>query len=121
MRSLLVAFCVTGCATLTVTADDAASTDGAPIEVSGHVVSACGASEPVAQEPVAVRVAGDLEVLDSTQTDASGAFSFRVAPRGEVAPPLFIEARGVRAVARQSTELGRRGLVGELVLPCTGG
>ena len=110
--SLLV---VTACATVPVAGEEPS------VEVSGRVVSACGPSEPVALEPVAVRVAGELEVLDSTQTDASGAFSFRVLPKGDVAAPLFIEARGVRTVAKQPTELGKKGLVAELVLPCRGG
>ena len=84
--------------------------------VVGHVVSACG-PEPLPREPVAIRAAGELEVLDSTETDAHGAFSFRVQQRGDVVAPLFIEARGSRTVARPA----RRGLVAELVLPCTGG
>ena len=113
MRPLMLAFVLCSCATVPVSE----AGGGEPVEVNGHVLSACGADEPVAQEPVAVRVAGELEVLDSTQTDASGAFSFRVAPKGDVVAPLFIEARGVRTVAKPA----KRGLIAELVLPCTGG
>jgi hypothetical protein len=115
MRWALMAVALGACATAPVVTDQPAA--GEPVEVSGHVVSACG-PEPLPREPVAIRAAGELEVLDSTETDASGAFSFRVAPpAGDVVAPLVIEARGVRTVAKQA----RRGLVAELVLPCTGG
>lgn len=117
MRSLLV-LALAGCASVPLAADERA---GDPVEVRGHVTSTCGPAEPVALEPVAIRVAGELEVLDSTQTDSSGAFRFHVVPKGQVAAPLFIEARGVRTVAKPAVDLAKRGLVAELVLPCTGG
>jgi hypothetical protein len=95
---------------------DAPVTAGEPVEVNGRVIDACG-PEPLPREPVAIRLAGELEVLTSTETDASGTFSFRVTPPRDVTAPMFIEARGVKALAKPA----RRGLVAELVLPCTGG
>ncbi len=112
MKRLLALLVLCSCASAPVVADEPAVTAEA-VEVSGHVVSACGPSEPLQREPVAIRAAGELEVLDSTETDAHGAFTFRVSQK----PPLFIEARGVKAIAKPA----RRGLVAELVLPCTGG
>jgi hypothetical protein len=116
MRTLALLL-LAGCASAALVADEPAVASE-PVEVNGHVVSACGPSEPLPREPVAIRAAGELEVLGSTETDASGSFSFRVSPpKSDVAPSLFIEARGVKTVAKQA----RRGLVAELVVPCTGG
>ena len=110
MKRFLVAILLAGCATVPVSGD---SPPGEPVEVVGHVISACG-SDPLVREPVAARIAGELEVLDSTETDAEGAFSFRVVPKGDVTAALFVEARGVKTIAKS----GKRGLVAELVLPC---
>lgn len=110
MKRVLALLVLCSCATVPIVGEEPS---GEPVEVTGRVVSACGPSEPLPREPVAIRAAGELEVLDSTETDAQGAFSFRVSQK----PPLFIEARGVKAVAKPA----RRGLVAELVLPCTGG
>lgn len=109
--ALLVSFCA--CASLPEVAD-APVTAAEPVEVSGRIIDACG-PEPLKHEPVAIRVAGELEVLSSTETDASGAFSFHVTPPGDVVAPMFIEARGVRTIAKAA----RRGLVAELVVPCS--
>ena len=116
MKHVLLTMVFCSCASAPLMADEPAATTGEPVEVVGRVVSACG-PEPLNKEPVAIRAAGELEVLDSTETDAHGAFTFRVTQRTDVAAPLFIEARGSRTVAKPA----RRGLVAELVLPCTGG
>lgn len=113
MRTLLVSLALLcSCASTPQVADEAAAST-TQVEVVGKVVSACG-PEPLQREPVALRAAGELEVLSSTETDAHGDFRFDV-----VAPltPLFIEARGVKTVAKPT----KRGLIAELVLPCTGG
>lgn len=116
MKHLLALLLCCSCASAPLASDEPVTATGEPVEVVGRVVSACG-PEPLNKEPVAIRAAGELEVLDSTETDAHGAFSFRVTQRTDVATPLFIEARGARTVAKPA----RRGLVAELVLPCTGG
>jgi len=115
MRWALFCLALAGCVS-TLEIADAPLTAAEPVEVTGRIIDACG-PEPMQHEPVAIRVAGELEVLSSTETDASGAFSFRVTPPGDVVAPMFIEARGLRTVAKPA----RRGLVAELVLPCTGG
>ncbi len=83
---------------------DAPVTAPEPVEVTGRIIDACG-PEPLPREPVAIRVAGELEVLSSTETDASGSFTFKVTPPGDVVQPMFIEARGVRAVAKPARSL----------------
>lgn len=116
MRCALLCLGLAACASSPELVADSPVTAAEPVEVSGHIIDACG-PEPLPREPVAIRVAGELEVLSSTETDASGSFSFRVTPPGAEVAPMFIEARGMRTLAKPA----RRGLVAELVLPCTGG
>lgn len=113
-HALLFVLCFTGCATVPLAAGDPAGL-GVPVQVVGHVVSACGAPRPQPNEPVTVRAAGELEALDATRTDASGAFSFKVVSPSR-RPSLLIEAGGKKALARQPFEGGT--LVAEVRLPC---
>ena len=119
-RFTLLWVAVSGCAGLPVAGDGPNLAARLPVEVVGHVSRSCPVSEPQSRESVALRAAGEPDALETTQTDASGAFSFRVVPPGDLTAPLFIEARGVRALAKQRLN-SKQSLVAELTLPCGGG
>ena len=84
------------------------------MQVVGHVTSSCPAQ---VQKSVTLRAAGELEALDTTKTDESGAFKFNVAPTFDRAATIFIEADGHKAIARPQTN-AKNVLVAELTLPC---
>ncbi|MFT3837449.1 MAG: hypothetical protein QM723_10690 [Myxococcaceae bacterium] len=110
-RSLTILILMAGCATVP---SAGSSENGAPVEVVGHVTSSCAAP---AEKSVTLRAAGEIEPLETTKTDASGAFKFSVAPKFDPKATIFIEADGHKAVARPQSN-AKNLLVAELTLPC---
>lgn len=115
-RTIVLLVALTSCAT--VPGGGAPAPEGVHLEVIGRVVRACASSRPQPNEMVTVRAAGELDTLDTTRTDASGAFSFRVIAPGR-RPALLIEAAGKKALARYAFGEGGT-LVAEVRLPCEG-
>ena len=113
MRCLALSLIVMSCATV-----ESSVTQTAPLEVNGRVMSACALSQPVRAEEVRLRFAGDLDAVEIVQTDLNGTFTARVMRKGDVVAPLFVEARGVKTLAKQTVDYTHRGLVAELVVPC---
>lgn len=115
MRSLALGLLFLSCATVDSSVSQAPAP---PLEVNGRVTAGCAMPRPLQAEEVRLRFAGELDAALSVQTDLDGTFTAQVVPRPGVATALFVEARGVRTVARQTVDVTRRGLVAELVLPC---
>ena len=106
-RSILIPISMlVGCATVSTSGDKA-------VEVVGQVTK-CAA--PV-QKSVTLRAAGEVDALDTQQTDEKGSFKFSVAPQLDPKATIFIEADGHKAVARPQTN-SKNVLVAELTLPC---
>ena len=110
---MLLSACATGSA-----ARGGGAADDAAIEVVGHVTNTCHVAGAQPLEQVTLRAAGELDAIGTTQTDATGAFTF-VVPAGDSKRKLYIEARGKKAMANQRYEASRS-LVAELTLPCRG-
>ena len=101
-----------GCATVSKQ-----TTAGVPVEVHGHVTRVCAVPQPQSQVQVTLRAAGELEPLETTVTDASGAFVFHTRAPGQSTLGLFVEVKGVRAKAVQGFNANNE-LVADLTLPC---
>jgi hypothetical protein len=118
-RLLLPMMLLSACATVPVTPGEPLSGDRVEVEVVGQVTRACPVAEPGSNLAVTLRQAGELDALDTTRTDASGAFHFKVRTQNSLTAPLLIEAQGVRALATQRSS-ATRNLVAEVRLPCAG-
>jgi hypothetical protein len=116
MALTLVVLCC-GCAAAPVRSGEAV--DEASFEVTGHVTNGCHIAQAQPRESVTLRAAGELDAVATTQTDATGAFSF-VVPPGDAKRKFYIEARGSKAMAVSRYDSSRT-LVAELTLPCTRG
>ncbi len=81
------------------------------------MTDACRPADAQPREHVTLRAAGELDALDTTRTDESGAFHFRVMTSDEPGSSLFIEARGYKALARPQGN-AKDVRVAELTLPC---
>ncbi len=90
------------------------SSEQPQVEVVGHVTTTCATQ---GQKSVTLRAAGELDALDTTQTDAQGAFKFSFAPKFDPKATIFIEADGHKAIARPQSN-AKNVLVAELTLPC---
>jgi hypothetical protein len=110
--SLLLSL-LAGCATVSTAGQGSAP----PIEVIGHVTTTCAATGSQPREPVTLRAAGVLDALDTTRTDSSGAFHFRVIPPDDPDETLFVESRGQKAFVRPESNT-KDVRVAELTLPC---
>jgi hypothetical protein len=111
LRSFMCLLLLAGCAGVQ---HASSSSDQPQVEVVGHVTNACAAPK---QKSVTLRAAGELEALDITQTDESGAFKFSVAPKLDPKATIFVEADGHKAIARPQSN-AKNVLVAELMLPC---
>lgn len=115
VRSLLITMLLAGCAG--VSGGARGSSSRAPVEVVGRVTDACRGAQAQPSESVTLRAEGEPDALDTTQTDESGAFRFRVVPPEDPASGLFIEARGHKALVKPPAR-AQDVRVAELTLPC---